>query len=56
MKRLFKRLPVDPFTHGERVNQVFASIHADGGTLSEEGDFVEASYDEGTGEVFSVQG
>tara|TARA_R100001163_G_scaffold61009_1_gene50689 strand:- start:2497 stop:3249 length:753 start_codon:yes stop_codon:yes gene_type:complete len=53
MKRLFKRLPVDPLTHGDRVQQAFASFGADGGTLSEEGDFVEATYDEDSGEVFA---
>jgi len=51
MKRLFKRLPVDPLTHGERVQAAISSLQSDGGTISDEGELIDASYDEMTGEV-----
>tara|TARA_R110000824_G_scaffold107317_2_gene253536 strand:- start:1128 stop:1868 length:741 start_codon:yes stop_codon:yes gene_type:complete len=54
MKRLFKRLPVDPLTHGERVQAAFASLSVDGGTLGAEGELMEAPYDNGTGEVIGT--
>lgn len=56
MKRLFKRLPVDPLTHGERVQQAFASLQADGGTLTEDGDLMETAFDGETGEIILEEG